>query len=62
MLYRGIRFPIDVILVCIRWYVVYPLSYQSSQVKECAPAQHGFWVMNLCDFGLDLRGFDWFSR
>ena len=22
------RFPIDVILVCIRWYVAYPLSYR----------------------------------
>jgi len=21
------RFPIDVILVCIRWYAAYPLSY-----------------------------------
>lgn len=25
---KGIRFPIDVILVCIRWYVAYPLSYR----------------------------------
>ena len=25
---KGMRFPIDVILVCIRWYVVYPLSYR----------------------------------
>ena len=25
--FKGIRFPIDVILVCIRWYVAYPLSY-----------------------------------
>ena len=24
----GLRFPIDVILVCIRWYVAYPLSYR----------------------------------
>jgi putative transposase len=22
------RFPIDIILVCIRWYVAYPLSYR----------------------------------
>jgi len=22
------RFPIDVILVCIRWYAAYPLSYR----------------------------------
>ena len=25
---KGLRFPIDVILVCIRWYVAYPLSYR----------------------------------
>ena len=25
---NGMRFPIDVILVCIRWYAVYPLSYR----------------------------------
>ncbi|MFZ2388261.1 MAG: IS6 family transposase [Polaromonas sp.] len=25
---KGMRFPIDVILVCIRWYAVYPLSYR----------------------------------
>ena len=25
---KGIRFPIDVILVCIRWYAAYPLSYR----------------------------------
>ena len=25
---RGLRFPIDVILVCIRWYAAYPLSYR----------------------------------
>ncbi len=24
----GMRFPIDVILVCIRWYAAYPLSYR----------------------------------
>ena len=24
--FKGMRFPIDVILVCIRWYVAYPLS------------------------------------
>jgi putative transposase len=22
------RFPVDVILVCIRWYAAYPLSYR----------------------------------
>jgi hypothetical protein len=25
---KGLRFPIDVVLVCIRWYVAYPLSYR----------------------------------
>jgi putative transposase len=26
--FKRMRFPIDVILVCIRWYVAYPLSYR----------------------------------
>ena len=26
--FKGMRFPIDVMLVCIRWYVAYPLSYR----------------------------------
>ena len=25
---QGMRFPIDIILVCIRWYAAYPLSYR----------------------------------
>ena len=25
---KGMRFPIDVILLCIRWYAAYPLSYR----------------------------------
>ncbi|GAA0432619.1 hypothetical protein GCM10009094_41490 [Massilia aurea] len=25
--FKGMRFPIDVILVCVRWYAAYPLSY-----------------------------------
>lgn len=25
--FKGMRFPIDVVLVCSRWYVAYPLSY-----------------------------------
>ena len=25
---KGMRFPIDVILVCIRWYAAYPSSYR----------------------------------
>jgi len=30
--FKGMRFPIDVILVCIRWYVAYPLSYRHLEV------------------------------
>lgn len=26
--FKGLRFPMDVILVCIRWYAAYPLSYR----------------------------------
>ena len=26
--FKGMRFPIDVILICIRWYASYPLSYR----------------------------------
>ena len=26
--FKGMRFPIDVILVCIRWYAAYPLCYR----------------------------------
>jgi len=26
--FKGMRFPIDIVLVCIRWYVAYPLSYR----------------------------------
>jgi putative transposase len=25
---KGMRLPIDVIMVCIRWYAAYPLSYR----------------------------------
>ena len=25
---KGMRFPIDLMLVCIRWYAAYPLSYR----------------------------------
>ncbi len=25
---KGMRFPIDIILLCIRWYAAYPLSYR----------------------------------
>jgi hypothetical protein len=30
--FKGVRFPIDLILVCIRWYAAYPLSYR--QLEE----------------------------
>ena len=26
--FKGMRYPIDVILVCIRWNAAYPLSYR----------------------------------
>jgi putative transposase len=26
--FKGMRFPIAVTLVCLRWYVAYPLSYR----------------------------------
>ena len=26
--FKGMRFPVDMILVCIRWYAAYPLSYR----------------------------------
>ena len=26
--FKGMHLPINVILVCIRWYVAYPLSYR----------------------------------
>ena len=29
---KGMPFPIDIILVCIRWYAAYPLSYR--QLEE----------------------------
>ena len=38
---KGMRFPIDVILVCIRWYAAYPLSYRH---LEEMMEQHGFHV------------------
>ena len=30
--FKRMRFPIDVVLVCVRWYVAYPLSYR--QLEE----------------------------
>ena len=43
--FKGMRFPIDVILVCIRWYATYPLSYRhpeemmelASCARSCGP-------------------------
>lgn len=33
--FKGMRFPIDAILVCIRWYAAYPLSYRHiEKMKE----------------------------
>ncbi|NHZ81389.1 IS6 family transposase [Massilia sp. CCM 8695] len=36
--FKGMRFPIDVILVCIRWYAGYPLSYRhlEEMMEECS--------------------------
>ena len=28
---KRLRFPLEVILVCIRWYAAYPLSYRHSE-------------------------------
>ena len=35
--FKGTRFPIDVILVCIRWYAAYLLSYRhlEEMMEEC---------------------------
>ena len=41
--FKGMRFPIDIILVCIRWYVAYPLSYRhlEEMMDECGvPVDH----------------------
>jgi transposase-like protein len=34
---KRMRFPIDIILVCIRWYAAYPLSYRhlEERMQEC---------------------------
>ena len=34
---KGMRFPIDVILVCIRWYAAYPLSYRHLMASGGVP-------------------------
>ena len=38
---KGMRFRIDVILVCIRWYAAYPLSHR--QLEELME-DHGVFV------------------
>jgi transposase-like protein len=40
---KGMRFPVDVILVCIRWYVAYPLSYrhlEEMMQERCVLVDH----------------------
>ena len=40
---KGMRFPINVILACIRWYAAYPLSYrhlEETMEKRCAVVDH----------------------
>ena len=40
---KGMRFPIDVILVCIRWFVAYPLSYrhlEEMMEERCVEVDH----------------------
>jgi putative transposase len=34
---KGMRFPVDVTLVCIRWHAAYPLSYRHLEeiMQEC---------------------------
>jgi putative transposase len=39
--FKGMRFPIDVILVCTRWYAAYPLSYRH---LEEMMEERGVWV------------------
>lgn len=31
---KGMRFPLEVILVCIRWYVAYPSSYRPLEALD----------------------------
>jgi len=32
--FKGMRFPIDVIVVCIRWYVAYPNGHRFNVFLE----------------------------
>ena len=38
--FKGIRFPTDVVLVCIRWYVAYPLNYRHIEKTIVAPTEN----------------------
>lgn len=41
--FKGMRFPVEVILVCVRWYVAYPLSYRHLEEimeKRGVPVDH----------------------
>ena len=40
---QGMRFPIDIILVCIRWYAAYPLScrhLEEMMQERCVHVDH----------------------
>ena len=40
---KGMRFPIDVVLVCIRWHAAYPLSYrhlEEMMEERCVCVDH----------------------
>jgi hypothetical protein len=38
---KGMRFPIDVILACIRWYAAYPLRYRHLEDGNCRGSDDG---------------------
>jgi putative transposase len=43
LIFKGMRFPIDVILVCMRWNAAYPLSYrllEEMMEKRGVPVDH----------------------
>ena len=35
--FKGHRFVKEIILICVRWYLAYPLSYRSLN-ENCCPA------------------------
>ena len=52
--FKGMRFPIDVILVCVRWYVAYRLSYRhlEEMMEEHGVSVGASWRMDetyMCD-------------